>query len=299
MQPSTHTHVETTESYTTAINALYKIADSYLFLGRLPDSLQLLHMALQITEASEVTPQDRLKLLLLYGKVLTVDHLITRGDTDLMFSTILQAKQLAESTQDQQSIADALCLLGQAHCNATTMTIVKSGALPFGPPVQGKYKEALSYQQQALQLREALNDTRGISESHFYIGLIYQFWQQNDLARKHFTKAIQVAEQYGHILEQAEPNRHLTIDALFAGNLDQALIYALQALSFREAGGFKPYQPLDHLTLRDIYLKKGDTTNAQFHTQQASILAEEMGFSTLLSSTINTTILLENQKEQA
>jgi len=250
-------------------------------------------------EAGEVVQKDRLKLLLLYGKVLTVDHLLHRGDADLMFSTILQAKQIAESAGAQQGIADTLSLLGQAHCNATTVAIVKSGALPFGTQDQGRYEKALAYQQQALHLQEALHDTRGISESHFGIGLVYQFWQQNDLAREHFTKAIQVAEQHGHILEQAEPHRHLTFDSLFKGDLEAALTHARRALTFREAGGFRPYQPLDHLSLWDIYLKKGDPVNAQFHMQQASILAEEMGFSTLMSSAINSTNRLGALKEEA
>src|SRR5258707_2755178 len=285
--------------YTTAIDALCEIANSYFFLGRLGDALRLLQTSVHMIEAGEVAPQARLKLLLLYGKVLTVDHLINRGDTDLMFSTILQAKQIAEAAQDQQGIADALSLLGQARCNANTVASLKSGAMPFGTRGQGKYKEALAYQQQALGLQEALHDTRGISESHFFIGLVYQFWQQNDLARERFTKAIQVAEQYGHILEQAEPHRHLTVDALFRGDLDQALIHARHALFFREAGGFRLYQPLDHLSLWDIYLKKGDTANAQFHMQQASTMASEMGFSTLVSSVINSTNRLGAQKEEA
>jgi len=216
-----------------------------------------------------------------------------------MFSTILQAKQIAEAVVAQQGMADALSILGQAYCNATTVAIVKSGALPFGSRGQGKYEEAFVYQQQAFELQEALHDTRGISESHFFIGLVYQFWQQNDLAREHFTKAIQIAEQYGHGLEQAEPNRHLTFDALFNGDIDQALTHARRALSFREAAGFRPYQPFDHLTLWDIYLKKGDTANAQFHLQQASTLAEEMGFSTLVSSSIEATSHLRVQKEEA
>jgi tetratricopeptide (TPR) repeat protein len=237
--------------------------------------------------------------LLLHGKVLNVDHLLSRGDTDLLFSTILQAQQIAESAQDELGRASALSLLGQAHCNATTIAIVKSGALPFGTQGQGKYEEALAYQQQALQIQEALHDTRGISESLFCIGLVYQFWQQNDLAREHFTKAIQVAEQYGHILEQAEPNRHLTLDALFKGDLDQALTHARLALSFREAGGFRPYQPLDHLSLRDIYLAKQDTVNAQIHLQKASALAEEMGLETLVSSVPNMRDRLAAQQEGA
>ncbi len=299
MPSFTLTNDELSERYTTAVDALYEIAHSYFFRGRLDNALHLLHTSLHMIETSEATYQDRLKLLLLYGRVLTVDFLIHRGDTDLMFSTILQAKQSAEAAQDRQGSADALSLLGQAHCNATTIASVKSGALPFGTQDQGKYAEAFTYQQEALKLLEALHDTRGISEALFCIGLVYQFWQQNDLAREHFLKAIRVAEQYGHILEQAEPNRHLTLDALFKGDLDQALSYAKKALSFREAGGFKPYQPLDHLSLRDIYLKKGDATNAQFHLQQASALAEEMGFSTLVSSAVNVTDLLEDQKEEA
>jgi len=299
MQPSVFTNDEFTRYYTAAIDALCEIARSYFFLGRLGDAMHVLRMSLHVIEAGEVAQKDRLKLLLLYGKILTVDHLLHRGDTDLMFSIILQAQQIAESAQDQQGLANALSLLGQAHCTATTIAIVKSGALPFGTQGQGKYEEALAYQQQALGLQEALHDTRGISESHFCIGLVYQFWQQHELAREHFTRAIQVAEQYGYVLEQAEPNRHLTVDALFKGDLDQALTHALRALSFREAGGFRPYQPLDHLSLWDIYLKKGDTANAQFHMKQASTMAEEMGLSTLVPSVINSTNRLGVQKEGA
>jgi len=289
MQSLASTNDELSHHYTTAIDALCEIAHSYLFLGRLGAALYLLHTSLPMTEASEVKQKDHLKLLLLYGKVLTVDHLINRDNTDLMFSIIREAKKIAESAEEQQSLADALSLLGQAHCHATTVAIVKSGALPFGTQGQGKYDEALAYQQQALSLQESLHDTRGISESHFCVGLVHQFWHENDLAREHFTKAIQIAEQHGHILEQAEPHRHLTIDALLKGDLDQALTHAMLALTFREAARFRPYQPLDHLSLAGIYQKIGDTVKAQFHMQQASTLAEEMGFSTLISSVIETT----------
>ena len=299
MQPSVFTNDELTRYYTATIDALCEIARSYFFLGRLGDALHVLLLSLHMIEAGEVAQKDLLKLLLLYGKILTVDHLLHRGETDLLFSTILQAQQIAESAQDQQGKASALSLLGQAHCNATTIAIVKSGALPFGTQGQGKYEEALAYQQQALFLQEALHDTRGISESLFCIGLVYQFWQQHELAREHFTRAIQVAEQYEYVLEQAEPHRHLTVDALFKGDLEAALTHALRALSFREAGGFRPYQPFDHLSLWDIYQKIGDTAKVQFHMQQASTLAEEMGLSTLVSSMINTTNRLGIQKGEA
>jgi tetratricopeptide (TPR) repeat protein len=289
MQSSAPTNDTLNTYYTTANDALCEIASTYFFRGRLNDTLRLLASFMQIMEASEATSQDRLKLLLLYGKVLTVEQLIHRGEPDLMFAIIQKARQLAEETKMQHGLADALSLLGQAHCNATTVALIKSGVLPFGPRDQGRYEEALTYQEEAFRLMEALQDTRGICEAHFHIGLVYQFWQQNDLAREHFIDAIQIAEKAGYVLERAEPYRHLTVDALFSGDLEAALMYARNALSFREASGFRLYQPLDHLTLRDIYLRQGDTAQAQVHLQQATTLAEEMGFSEMLASMINNT----------
>ena len=141
MQSSASTNDEFSRHYATAIDALYEIANAYFFLGRLGDALRLLRTSLHMIEEGEVAQKDRLKLLLLYGKVLTVDHLMNRGDTDLMFSTILQAKQIAEAAEVQQSMADALSLLGQAHCNATTVAIVKSGSLPFGTQGRGNMRK--------------------------------------------------------------------------------------------------------------------------------------------------------------
>src|SRR5690242_2492776 len=165
MQPSKFTNDEFTHHYTVAIDALCDIAHAYFFSGRLDDALRLLQTSVRMVEADEAAQKDRLKLLLLYGKVLTVEHLIRRGDADLLFSIIRQAQQLAERTQEQQGLADALSLLGQASCSAATVAILKKGGLPFGTQGQGKYEQALAYQQQALELQEPLHDTRGISES--------------------------------------------------------------------------------------------------------------------------------------
>ncbi len=296
MQSLEATHEDITRYYTTAIDALYEIGRAYYTLGKSGNAQQLLRTSLQLLEASEVKPQYRLKLLLLYGQVLIVDHLLTRGggNADLLFSTILHARQVAEASHAQQGIADALSLLGQAHY----FTTVVSGAV-MDNPQSGKYNEALTYQQQALELYETLHDTRGMSESYFQIGVIYERWQQYDRAEEYYTKARQIAEESGHPFEKTEPARHFAIHALMKGNLDEALSLALQALELREAARFKPYQPLDHLLLRDIYQVKGDTTNAQLHEQKASALAEEMGYPMLVSSMPNIRERLAAQQEEA
>lgn len=296
MQSLEATHEDITRYYTTAIDALYEIGRAYYTLGKSGNAQHLLRTTLQLLEASEVKPQYRLKLLLLYGQVLIVDHLLTRGggNADLLFSTILHARQVAEASHAQQGIADALSLLGQAHY----FTTVVSGAV-MDNPQSGKYNEALTYQQQALELYETLHDTRGMSESYFQIGVIYERWQQYDRAEEYYTKARQIANQYDHPFEKTEPARHFAIHALMKGNLDEALSLALQALELREAVRFKPYQPLDHLLLRDIYQVKGDTTNAQLHEQKASALAEEMGYPMLVSSMPNIRERLAAQQEEA
>ncbi len=277
MQPSASIQEEFAHHYTTAIEACCEIAQAYFYLGRVADAQHVLRSTLHLIEASEVKLRDRLKLLLLYGQVLTIDHFLNDTDADLLFATILQARQLAETAHDQQGLADALSLLGQAHYFATLVARVRSGASPNSPQGQGEYDEALTYQQQSLELREALHDTRGVCESHFHIGLVHERWRQRDLALEHYTKALQIAEQSGHLSEKSEPTRHLAWNALWRADLDQALTYGLQALSLREAANFRPYLPFDHLLLSDIYLRKEDRANALLHAEIASTLAKAMG----------------------
>ncbi len=294
MESLAATHEDIAQYYTTALDTLYEIGRAYYALGQLGDAKHLLRTSLQLLEASDGHSRQRLKLLLLYGQVLIVDHMLARGgeDTGLLFAPIRQARQIAEVAHDQQGIADALSLLGQAHY----FTAVVGGAV-IDHPQSGKYDEALAYQQQALELRERLRDTRGISESYFQIGVIYERWQQYNKAQEYYIKACQVADQYEHPFEKTEPARHLAVHALLKGDLDQALTLARQALSLREEARFKPYLPLDHLLLRDIYLAKGDPVNAQFHTDVASALAEEIGYPRLVSSIPNIKDRLAAQRE--
>jgi hypothetical protein len=89
------------------------------------------------------------------------------------------------------------------------------------------------------------------------------------------------------------------LHALKQGHLEQALPLALQALKLREEAQFRPYQPLDHLLIRDIYLARGDTAKAQQHTEAATTLATEMELGALVSSMPNIRdILTAKHKEE-
>ena len=82
----------------------------------------------------------------------------------------------------------------------------------------------------------------------------------------------------------AEPVRHLVLYTLQQKDLDQALTYAQQGLSLREAANFKTNLPFDHLLLSTIYQAKGDTTDALLHAQKASAIASEMEFEEAVAS---------------
>jgi tetratricopeptide (TPR) repeat protein len=273
-----------THTYTSMIDSLYEVVHTYLYRGRLADALRIAQASQPLLDEREVAQGDRLKVLLLYGQVLVVDLLLGRGEPDLLFATARQVKESADELEDQLRIGDALNLLGQAYYFATITELLKNGQPVNSSQEEGKFIEAFGFHQQALQLREALNDTRGISESHFELGSVYERWGQDEQAVEHYRQASQVAEQYNYRYEKVEPARHLALHALMKGDLEQALIYGERALSLREEAGFKPYLPLDHLLLVNIYMARGDVASAQLHLQQATALAEEIGYPALVAS---------------
>jgi tetratricopeptide (TPR) repeat protein len=277
MQSSASTSEELAHHYTTAIDACCKIAQAYFYLGRLTEAQHVLRSTQHLIETGDAKPQDCLKLFLLSGQILTIDHFLNGTDANPLFEQLREARQIAETAQDQQGMADVLGLLGQAHYFATLTARVERGASPNSAQDQGDYQEALAYQQQALELREALHDTRGQAESHFYIGIVHERWQQRDLAKEQYTKALEMAEHFHHLFEQSEPTRHLAGIAFVTGDLEAALSYALRALSLREAADFRPHLPFDHLLLSDIYRAKGERAKAVLHAEMASALAKALG----------------------
>lgn len=273
-------HPETlSQNYATAIVALCDITAAHHLKGETEEAHRIARVCLQLSEKSEVRPLDRLKSYIQYAKVLVDDYLLTNEDSELMFSILQKAKELADSESELHSLADTLSLLGQGRF--------------FDMLNRGQSLESsesldviLDLQHQALKVREDIQDTRGISESHFFIGQIYERLQDLDQALEQHTAALKVAELHGHRYERTEPLRHLAVLSISNGDLDQALVYALQALSYREEYGFKSYLPLDHRLLCDIYLKKGKAETAFHHARKAVSISEELGSKGALASSL-------------
>jgi tetratricopeptide (TPR) repeat protein len=256
-----------TERYTTLLQTLCDISESYYYLGRLDDAIKLLKIGEQLLKAKEVTRHDQLKFLLQSGKILTSSIFYRNRDAEEALATLAHAKQLAAFVRNEQGEADALDLLGFAYYYKQLMT------------KEGESSTALAYCQQALERREVLGDQRGISESSFHVGLIYENGDQPDLdqARIYYTRAYQIARQHGYKLEQSYAVRHLGgLLAEMQGDLKQAQQYFEESLALREEIGFKITLPFSHLAVGEICAKRNELTVAARHYQRAEILAREM-----------------------
>jgi tetratricopeptide (TPR) repeat protein len=157
------------KDYQTAIAAICEIAEAYYRLGKLDAALNTLQagtLLLETAPKQQALDESRTKLLLQQGKPLVTRGFYANSGYEAAVSALSQAQELAASAQDEGSIARALQLFGQAYYNKTLNTD------------EGGYDQPLDHFQQALARREALEDTRGVAESLFYTGLIYERWEQ-------------------------------------------------------------------------------------------------------------------------
>lgn len=271
MHRPTPPHETVTRLYITAIHTLCEMAEFYYCQGQLDKAQQVLRIASQLGEIGEVEYWGHLKIRLQLARVLIAGYFLTNKDADQMLSAILQAKQLAEAAHFEPGMADALSLLGQAH-----YYIALNGAITLSSS-EADYSEALMYQQAALEKREAFHDTRGISESLFFVGLVHERQRQYDQAQEHYEKVLQLAGQHGHLFEKSEAARHLGGIAWYRGDLERALVSAQESLALREQISFKLYLPFAHILVGQISQARGDRDHAQSAYQQAFAIASEMG----------------------
>jgi tetratricopeptide (TPR) repeat protein len=254
------------EKYSQLISVLCEISETNYFLGRLDEALALLQLNHPLADNADVPVRARSKLLIQHSKLL-----INRGGLNNTFATDGETIQrmlatVRQAALDEDLLAEALHL---------------TGLLYYWPLFEADTPDAepaLSYFTQAYEHRVKLDDKRGVSESLFYLGLIYQIFEQdNEKAEGYFAQALQLAETYQFKLEKSYVVRHLGFIYEARKEFAQARQYLEQSLALREEIGFKIYFPFSHLALGDLAMSQNDLATAEQHYQKALELAEEMG----------------------
>jgi tetratricopeptide (TPR) repeat protein len=268
------------------VATLCAIAEAYYDQGRLDDGLRLLQLGAQIAETADVAEDDRTKLLVQYGRLLVAGNIYGNADDQTTLAVAERARRSAE-TAAQTQLAPALDLLGQAHYYQALNT-------------EGDYDFALEYFRQALEHHTAAADRRGIAETLFHIGMVYERKEQYDQARAHYIAALDLANEHGYTREKANALRHLGRLAVQRGDLDGARQGFEETLALREQAGPRFTLPFAHMAVGDVYLAQGSLGAAIDHYQSALALGQEMGLrSAVIFALISLGYVRQDQAELA
>lgn len=249
-------------SNTTFVTTRCTEVETYLRLGKRDDALRLLQASKPLIESYDAYSQAL--FLLCYGKALTADAFSTGRTLDEALSMLTHAKELAGSLSNERLQADILDALGEVY-------YVKGHKVSSE---ESNYSNALSYFQQALDLRKKQPDDYDISRSLLNVGRMYHNLGQVDTARLYFERARDIAKQQQRVDVQAEALLHLAF--LSAENdSETAIRLATESLALRESADLKSVLPYSYLALAELYHAQGNLSKAEEYYQQCYQLAQE------------------------
>lgn len=261
------------------VHAICQVAEAYLYEARLDDALDLLDSDILKLVEGELEPADRLQIQVQQASVLRYKGLPNNdyGCYDAALEILFEAEKTARSLNDKGLLADIVDLIGSVlYAKELWRTALE------GP---------LSYFEEGLRLRREIGDRRGIAESVFNVGLVYQNrvgTDDDDLQKafERFQEAYRLAEQGAHIREQAHAARHLAYVYGRRGEAGKALTYHKEFLAVNEEIGFKPFLPPAYIMVGVGYLMNDELDEALACFRKAHVIAEEAGFKRYLAEAL-------------
>ena len=251
---------QTTQSH---IDELYNSAQSLFFAGHVDDALTRLRESDALTIDRHVSPTDQNRLLILTSEILIVRTWL-KPHTPIERAETMLATALQHAADEDQRAAALMAM----------------GRLNYFPMFQAQAPDAqlpLRYFTQAFDIWQRIGSTRGICESQFWIGLIYQiFLPDLEKAETYFRNALDLAEAHSFKLEQSYLVRHLGFITQKRGELDTARTMLEQSLALREELGFLVYLPFSLLSLGNVCAAQGDIGAAETYYNRALSTAETL-----------------------
>ncbi|GCE09753.1 tetratricopeptide repeat protein [Dictyobacter aurantiacus] len=275
---------EITANYTSSLHALGEIAWSYYYQGQLDDAMRLFEWGSQLLDFPEITALSQAQFLLRYAEFLIANYFLTNQDEEMVLTSIDRAQAAASKSHDQRQQATALYLRGQMNYYQNMHKGLQD------------YREARSTLQQANKLYTTLEDTEGIAQTLFYMGLTYEREEDEKSAESHYQQALKIAREHNHKWIMSEATRHLAGLAM-QQDTDLALRYALESLHLRSEIGFKRALPPAYFLVSDIYTLRHELDAALEYCQQGQQLAEKMRLSSAIINGLLTMGQIQLQKE--
>ncbi|MEM7538568.1 MAG: hypothetical protein AAF639_40750, partial [Chloroflexota bacterium] len=257
------------DEYTTLVDQLCSLAETYFYAGRLPDAVHVLKRGAQILhENPDAHTVDQVRLLIQYGRLLNWTSLMQSNHLDESAVVLKQAYHLAQSIDDE-------------HTRETQQAYAKlyqGNLLDFRKMLlnKGDWTDSLERLQEAQAVFVRTNDLRGQGTGSFFIGLVHQRLQQKEEALAHFTTALNLAEQTGDKFEESEVVRHLGFFAFMDGRIDEAYDHAQRSLSLREDINCQVALSSAHHVVGMAQEARDDLPAALTSYEQARVIAQRL-----------------------
>ena len=233
------------------------------FSGKLDEGVELLGSELESHEPGSLPDLERAKLLASLGKLLVHRAFLTSSSCDEPIEKLTAAIEISVREGAEIVLALALCYRGFTFYTNTFHNKV------------GKYEDAMPDLERSLEIRERIGDTRGISESLVYLGILQERTDQPDLAIASYERSAKIAEENDHRLELSYAVRHLAFIKQNAGDLAGAVEFFKRSLKLRQEVGFRVGLALAHFSLGHVLLESKRYEEALAQNEAALKLVEE------------------------
>ena len=247
-----------------ALKALLAAADDFHYQGRFRDAHDTLAFAEKTALRGETDPGAHAKFWIVRGNIYLSQTTAQNSGYAEAEAAATRAIEFAEKSNGAWVIADAYELAGRVHY---------SRRINLG---KGDYETPLDYWQKSLTLRRKVNDTRGVIESLFRVGLIHERKDESAQAIALYQEALRTAgEKFP--LERSNVYRHLAYQKQGQGDFDTALRYFEQSLVLREEAGFLLTRAPALNSIGDLYRRMKNYERALEYNQRALEEAEKFG----------------------
>ncbi len=242
-----------------------RVTKHLFYEGRLEDALYLLDANIRIIQHHDLSMDEQLaELLINRGKYSAFQSFTTNSGYEDALSALETARKIADSLDNKHLLADALLFTGFTLYSRKYNTD------------KGDYDTPLNHFQQSLQLRQEIEDLKGVSEALIYIGIIHERQDDEETALSYYQKALEISDKNDYKLEKSYATRHIAFIIAARNDLEGALTHFKKSLALREEIGFKIYLPFSYLSVGQIYSEMGNFSDAQTYYEKAYALAKRL-----------------------
>ncbi len=246
------------------VQSACEIARGWHKNGQLTEAIDFLTILTTTAPMKSAPESHQAKLWADLGKLQAHNSFFNNTHFDGTIEILNKAQQLAESSDCKGLVAQALQWRG---------FVLNSRVFHGG---EGKYEDALPDSEQALHLREDLEDFRGLAESLVYTAIIYERLQQTEKAKASYERALALSQAHELPAEESYALRHLAFMRQNEGDLEGALDYFKQSLELREALEMKINLPLSYSAVGHVCLELQQFEDALEYLNQALESAEQL-----------------------